>query len=173
MKGSVFWWSEHDTLMGVTDLHWDLLVIDEAHEGVDTFKTDQAFNKIRRNFTLHLSGTSFKALEKGDFTETNLQLVLCSWAEAAVFVGSWAQEEENPYESLPLEFLFTSHVSHMIGEKLKRRADRWWKYWLCFWLKWIFRYRWYKGKFIHEHDVRNWLDTLSSRKISPFSTKAL
>ena len=48
------------------------MVIDEAHEGVDTFKTDQAFNKIRRNFTLHLSGTPFKALAKGDFTEDQI-----------------------------------------------------------------------------------------------------
>ena len=43
-------------------MHWDLLVIDEAHEGIDTSKTDIAFNQITRNHTLHLSGTPFKAL---------------------------------------------------------------------------------------------------------------
>ena len=48
-------------------LQWDLLVIDEAHEGVDTFKTDQAFSKIERRFTLHLSGTPFKALANEKF----------------------------------------------------------------------------------------------------------
>ena len=41
---------------------WDVLVIDEAHEGIDTYRTDAAFDRIRRNFTLHLSGTPFKAL---------------------------------------------------------------------------------------------------------------
>lgn len=30
-----------------------------------------------------------------------------------------------------------------------------------------------KGKFIHEQDVRNWLDTLSSNEKYPFSTKEL
>ena len=45
-----------------------MLVIDEAHEGVDTTKTDIAFEKIKRTHTLHLSGTPFKALAKGRFT---------------------------------------------------------------------------------------------------------
>lgn len=40
---------------------WDLLVIDEAHEGVDTLKTDTAFNQIKRKQTLYLTGTPFKA----------------------------------------------------------------------------------------------------------------
>lgn len=43
-------------------MHWDVLVIDEAHEGVDTYKTDRAFDQVKRDFTLHLSGTPFKAL---------------------------------------------------------------------------------------------------------------
>ena len=42
LKGSAYLGGEHNKLKWVTDLHWDLLVIDEAHEGVATFKTDQA-----------------------------------------------------------------------------------------------------------------------------------
>ncbi len=35
---------------GVID--WDVLVVDEAHEGVDTYKTDVAFDHIKRKFTV-------------------------------------------------------------------------------------------------------------------------
>ena len=45
------------SLIHISELNWDVLVIDEAHEGVDTYKTDLAFDHIRRRFTLHLSGT--------------------------------------------------------------------------------------------------------------------
>ncbi|MGZ7259874.1 hypothetical protein ACXWO8_10085, partial [Streptococcus pyogenes] len=58
----------YDKLQWVAQTPWDLLIIDEAHEGVDTFKTDVAFENIHRNFTLHLSGTPFKALAKGAFS---------------------------------------------------------------------------------------------------------
>ena len=47
----------------------DLLVIDEAHEGVDTYKTDVAFDQIKRKHTLHLSGTPFKALANEKFPQ--------------------------------------------------------------------------------------------------------
>ena len=48
--------------MCIRDRNWDVLVIDEAHEGVDTYKTDLAFDRIRRKFTLHLSGTPFRCV---------------------------------------------------------------------------------------------------------------
>ena len=65
MKGSKYFGGEYDKLRHLTELNWDVLVIDEAHEGVDTYKTDLAFDRIRRKFTLHLSGTPFKASSTG------------------------------------------------------------------------------------------------------------
>lgn len=173
LKGSAYLGGEHNKLKWVTDLHWDLLVIDEAHEGVATFKTDQAFNKIRRNFTLHLSGTPFKALAKGEFTEE--QIYNWSYADEQAAKTTWSpdQEEENPYESLPQLNLFTYQMSQMIGEELEKGAqldgeniD------YAFDLSEFFATD-DKGKFIHEQDVRNWLDTLSSNEKYPFSTKEL
>lgn len=67
MKGSKYFGGEYDKLQHLTELNWDVLVIDEAHEGVDTYKTDLAFDRIRRKFTLHLSGTPFKALANDKF----------------------------------------------------------------------------------------------------------
>ena len=61
--------SQESILKEIEDIFWDVLVIDEAHEGVDTYKTDVAFDHINRKFTLHLSGTPFKALANDKFPE--------------------------------------------------------------------------------------------------------
>ena len=44
----------------------DVVVIDvlEGNEGIDTTKTDVAFDQIKRRWTLHLSGTPFKACSR-------------------------------------------------------------------------------------------------------------
>ena len=67
MKTSLYFGGEFDKLREVADIDWDILIVDEAHEGVDTFKTDVAFDRIKRGFTLHLSGTPFKALASKKF----------------------------------------------------------------------------------------------------------
>jgi SNF2 family DNA or RNA helicase len=72
LKGAISFGGTFDKLKWVKDLQWDLLVIDEAHEGVDTFKTDIAFNNINCIFTLHLSGTPFKAVASGKFSDEQI-----------------------------------------------------------------------------------------------------
>ncbi len=173
LKGSAYMGGDYNKLKWVTDLTWDLLVIDEAHEGVDTFKTDLAFQKIKRHFTLHLSGTPFKALAKGDFTEE--QIYNWSYADEQAAKASWSPkaETENPYEALPQLNLFTYQMSHMLGEELDKGAqldgenlD------FAFDLSEFFATN-EQGKFIHEEAVRKWLDTLSTNEKYPFSTKEL
>jgi hypothetical protein len=48
-------------------MNWDILVVDESHEGVDTFKTTVAFKRIMRNETIYLSGTPFKQIASDRF----------------------------------------------------------------------------------------------------------
>lgn len=72
LKGAISFGGGRDKLKWVKDLHWDLLVIDESHEGVDTFKTDIAFENINRDLTLHLSGTPFKAVASKICSKSNL-----------------------------------------------------------------------------------------------------
>jgi type II restriction enzyme len=77
LKGSKYFGGNYDKLRWVADLEWDLLIIDEAHEGVDTGRTDAAFDVIKRKNTLHLSGTPFKALAGDKFPKgSHLQLDL-------------------------------------------------------------------------------------------------
>ena len=72
LKGSLYFGGSYDKLQWVSGLAWDLLVIDEAHEGVDTLKTDIAFDNIKRKFTLHLSDTPFKAVASGKFNANEI-----------------------------------------------------------------------------------------------------
>lgn len=46
---------------------WDLVIVDESHEGIKTTKTRELFKKIRADFWLYLSGTPFRALADEDF----------------------------------------------------------------------------------------------------------
>ena len=75
LKGSKYFGGSHDKLSWVADLNWDLLIIDEAHEGVDTGRTDAAFDIVKRSHTLHLSGTPFKALANNKFANITLRAI--------------------------------------------------------------------------------------------------
>jgi hypothetical protein len=106
LKGAEFAGGEHKKLKWVSEIHWNLLVIDEAHEGVDTSKTDKAFEKINRDFTLHLSGTPFKALADNKFNEN--QIYNWSYVDEQNAKENWDYSYgSNPYERLPTLNLFT------------------------------------------------------------------
>ena len=97
LKGSAYHGGQHDKLHWVSKLNWDLLIIDEAHEGIDTLKTDIAFEQIKRKFTLHLSGTPFKAIAKGNFSED--QIFNWSYTDEQEAKNNWDQIERNPMKS--------------------------------------------------------------------------
>src|SRR5699024_2437106 len=168
LKGAKFAGGRHNKLEWVAGLDWDVLVIDEAHEGIDTKKTDRAFSQIKRKFTLHLSGTPFKALANNKFHEEQ------------IFNWSYVNEQEakekwdpmigsNPYENLPILNLFTYQMSKMIEDEVtaglqienESNID------YAFDLNEFFRVK-DNGKFEYEESVIRFLDNLSSGKF-PFS----
>lgn len=67
LKGAIEFGGKYDKLNHISKLKWDLLIIDEAHEGIDTYRADIALDNIHRKYTLHLSGTPFKALANAKF----------------------------------------------------------------------------------------------------------
>ncbi|MDR3289185.1 MAG: Eco57I restriction-modification methylase domain-containing protein [Peptococcaceae bacterium] len=172
LKGAISFGGEYDKLEWVKNLQWDLLVIDEAHEGVDTFKTDVAFNNITRDFTLHLSGTPFKAVASGKFSEG--QIFNWTYADEQEAKARWSDAElNNPYEKLPRLNLFSYQMSQMITAAVNKGAeidgqdiD------FAFDLNEFFETS-ESGKFVHEAEVNKWLDTLSKNEKYPFSTKEL
>ena len=183
LKGSRYFGGPYDKLKDVADTQWDLLVIDEAHEGVDTFKTDVAFDQIKRKFTLHLSGTPFKALAKGRFAPDQIynwsyadeQAAKQNWYATHAAKQEWdVLEENNPYEQLPQLSMFTYKLSDMIAAQVNRGAtldgDHNVEY--MFDLNEFFATN-DGGRFVHESDVKKFLDTLTSNEKYPFSTNEL
>ena len=173
LKGAISFGGFYDKLKWVKDLKWDLLVIDEAHEGVDTFKTDVAFNNIVRDFTLHLSGTPFRAVASGRFSQS--QIYNWTYADEQDAKDTWAKEseEDNPYEGLPRLNLFSYQMSQMITDEVNKgtqigKDD----------IEFAFDLNEFfatgdNGKFIHEAEVKKWLDTLARNEKYPFSTPQL
>jgi superfamily II DNA or RNA helicase len=172
LKGAISFGGAFDKLKWVKDLEWDLLVIDEAHEGVDTFKTDVAFNNIKRGFTLHLSGTPFRAVASGKFTEE--QIFNWTYADEQNAKANWSDtEQNNPYERLPRLNLFSYQMSQMITDEVNKGANIDGKdVDFAFDLNEFFETNG-SGNFVHEAEVSKWLDTLSKNEKYPFSTKEL
>lgn len=172
LKGSLYFGGGHNKLDWVKETDWDLLAIDEAHEGVDTHKTDVAFDLIKRQFTLHLSGTPFKALAGGKFTAD--EIYNWTYADEQAAKAEWKDtEEENPYEKLPQLNLFSYQMSPMITNEVNKGANiDGENHDYAFDLNEFFLTN-DSGKLVHEADVKKWLNTLTENHKYPFSTKEL
>lgn len=172
MKGAIAFGGKHDKLQEVADMHWDILIIDEAHEGVDTYKTDIAFNQVNRDFTLHLSGTPFKALANDKFPES------------AIYNWTYADEqkrkrdfqskdgEANPYADLPQLNMFTYQMSEIVKDELNQGIEingETEEY--AFDLNTFFETN--NGKFVYNSSVDKFLDALTTQPKFPFSTEEL
>lgn len=173
IKGSKYFSTNGtDKLREVAEMNWDILVIDEAHEGVDTYKTDVAFDRINRKFTLHLSGTPFKALANNKFEDNaifNWTYVDEQKAKRDWDVGS---EQENPYAALPRLNLFTYQMSEIIKGELQKGIEidgETEEY--AFDLNEFFST--VNGKFKYESSVDKFLNALITQKKFPFSTPEL
>jgi len=173
MKGSRFFGGTFDKLREVSELTWDLLIIDEAHEGVDTYKTDVAFDHIKRTYTLHLSGTPFKALANEKFPSD------------AIYNWTYADEQkakrnfvesvgvESPYKNLPQLNMFTYQMSEIIKDELEQGVEIQGET-----VEYAFDLNEFfmtdgKGSFVHNESVNRFLDALTTQPKFPFSTEEL
>ena len=173
LKGSVYFGGGYDKLKEVADLKWDLLVVDEAHEGVDTYKTDVAFDRIRRRFTLHLSGTPFKALASGKFPSKAIFNWTYADEQRAKIQWNDPKGAENPYDALPRMSLYTYRMSEVVRDKLARGIDidgEQEAY--AFDLNLFFETDG-NGRFRHDAEVDKFLDALTEQDRFPFSTPEL
>lgn len=175
LKGSLYFGGSFDKLKEVSDLEWDLLVIDEAHEGVDTYKTDVAFDQIKRRYTLHLSGTPFKALANDKFPYNAIYNWTYADEQKAKHDWNESNEEENPYANLPQLNLFTYKMSDIIHDKVAQGADfddDGEKEAFCWDLNEFFETN-SNGEFVHDDSVNKFLDALTIQEKFPFSTDEL
>ena len=175
LKGSMYFGGEYNKLREISTIKWDLLIVDEAHEGVDTYKTDTAFNHIKRLFTLHLSGTPFKALANEKFKKD------------AIFNWTYTEEQkkkeqlkgrpDNPYAELPRLNMYTYQMSEIVAEKLKQGIEiqgETEEY--AFDLGEFFKTKEFKSgviSFVYNEQVDMFLDALTKKEKYPFSTDEL
>lgn len=175
LKGSIYFSDNSnatDKLKEVSGINWDVLVIDEAHEGVDTYKTDIAFDQINRNFTLHLSGTPFKALANSKFEDR--AIYNWTYADEQEKKAKWdnSKQEENPYANLPKLNLYTYQMSEIIRDELKQGIEiqgETAEY--AFDLNEFFAVE--NGKFKYNSSVDKFLDAMTLQEKYPFSTPEL
>ena len=172
LKGSIYFGGKFNKLQEIKDTNWDLLVIDEAHEGVDTYKTDVAFDRIKRKFTLHLSGTPFKALANNKFNDD--AIFNYTYADEQKSKRDWdnSNEIENPYAVLPTLNLYTYQMSEIVHDELSQKMElngETVEY--AFDLNEFFKVE--NGKFVHGSSVDKFLDALTTQKRFPFSTQEL
>ena len=154
-------------------MSFDLLVVDEAQEGIETYKTEKAFDNIQRGHTLYLSGTPFKQLAGDQFS--NKEIFNWSYADEQDAKTRWDGEEYNPYESLPQLLMYTYQLGPMIYDQLNRgivlededeAVDP------AFDLNEFFLTD-DNGKFLHRDDIKKFLLMLFKGEKYPFSTPEL
>ena len=168
----------------VFDLDWDLIIVDEAHEGTQTELGDHVIKQLRKASTkvLALSGTPFNLLDK--FGEDNVYT--WDYVMEQKKKAEWDAEhygDHNPYADLPQMHIYT----YDLGEKLKKYISDEYDT-KAFNFREFFRV-WSRGphgkreipqgavegNFVHEADVRSFLDLMAKEdkdSIYPFSTDA-
>lgn len=174
LKGSLYFGGQYDKLKWLTELRFDLVIIDESHEGVDTEKTDFALENLHYDHLLYLSGTPFRQLASAEFSEN--QIFNWSYADEQEAKEDWNEEEGNPYSRMPKLSLFTYKMSDIVREKVRQgivldESVEAYKY--AFDLNEFFATHKTSKKFVHEEAVRQFLTALATQKKFPFSTPEL
>ena len=152
-----------------TQIQWDLVIIDEAHEGTQTELAQNVINGVKKEDTklLELSGTPFNLLDQ---YEDN-QVYTWDYVMEQEAKYEWDKEksgEPNPYEGLPKVSMFTFEISDQFTHNnYQDLVDK------SFNFKEFFRTN-EQGDFVHEVDVRRFLDNITTpndKNNYPFSTK--
>lgn len=166
LRGSSFVGGKFQKNDELFSAHWDLLVIDEAHEGTQTDLGDKVLKALikKGTKTLSLSGTPFNLF--GKFKQDDIYT--WSYVDEQREKEKWEKEHEgdhNPYGSLPRMNMFT----YDLGPLFERFQDS----------EYSFNFHEFfrtddNGDFVHQEHVDRFLDMMcdpSEDSNYPFSTK--
>jgi superfamily II DNA or RNA helicase len=172
LKQSIYFGGGLEKLSWIADHKWDLLIIDEAHEGIDTERTNAAFSAVNRKHTLHLSGTPFKQLANEKFSKE----AIFNWTyldEQKIKQIEIEEDETGQHTELPDLKLFTYRISQMTTDQVNEGVEIDNKnHDFTFDLNQFFATN-SSNKFIHEEEVKAFLKNLSTNEKYPFSTPEL
>lgn len=174
--------SENEKLKAdILNTDWDLIIIDEAHEGTRTSLGKSVIDdllKKDKTKMLYLSGTPFNLYE--DFDEN--EIYTWDYIAEQQAKNNWTKEhpdEKNPYAELPKMNILTYDITKNISNVLDQTG--------IFTFQEFFR-TWTgnpkadhatmpagaKGRFVHETEILKFLDLLCTKDEEnnfPFSTK--
>ena len=148
---------------------WDLVIIDEAHEGTQTELAQRVQQQVvTPNYTklLELSGTPFNIMDQ--YEED--QVFTWDYVMEQKAKYNWDQQkptEPNPYDGLPKVSMYTFEMGKKFKDlAFKGELNR------SFNFKEFFRVN-KEGKFVHEDKVKQFLDNITTPDETtnyPFST---
>ncbi|GAB6730094.1 Eco57I restriction-modification methylase domain-containing protein [Streptococcus uberis] len=152
-------------LKDFSSVDWDLIIIDEAHEGTQTELSDVVMKELVKDHTkiLELSGTPFNLLDQFD----DEQVYTWDYVMEQSAKKEWElkrPDEPNPYETLPKVSMYTFEMKNK--EKFSDESK-------SFNFREFFRVD-NNGKCIYEREVNQFLDNISNPDSTtnyPFSTK--
>lgn len=160
--------------------NWDLVVIDEAHEGTRTAlgkRVIDEFLKKEQTKMLHLSGTPFNLYE--DFKEE--EIFTWDYVSEQQAKREWSvnhPDEPNPYAELPQMKIFTYDITRNIKDVVDHDGIFTFNEFLRTWTgnpkaDHAVMPEGAKGRFVHEEEVKKFLQLLCTKDDSnnfPFST---
>jgi len=167
LRGSKMSGGKFDKNEDVFNTEWDLLIIDEAHEGTQTEKGQSVQELLTKKNTkvLNLSGTPFNLLETEEYNDDNT--FTWDYVMEQRAKQEWELKhpgDHNPYEELPKLNILTFNIGALAAEY--QDEDK------AFNFTEFFRVD-EKGEFVHKPHVANFLDIISSDKgetLYPFSS---
>lgn len=164
----------------ILNADWDLVVIDEAHEGTRTAlgkRVIDEFLKKDKTKMLHLSGTPFNLYE--DFKED--EIFTWDYVSEQQAKLAWSVEhphEPNPYAELPKMNIFTYDITNNIKDVVDHDGVFTFNEFLRTWTgnpkaDKAQMPQGAKGRFVHEDEVKKFLQLLCTKDATnnfPFST---
>ena len=167
LRGSELVGGKFDKNDRVFSIPWDCVIVDEAHEGTQTTLGKNVLNELIKPTTkvLQLSGTPFNLFDQYNSDE------IFTWDYVMEQKAKQAWDDThfgdpNPYAGLPAMNIYTFDLGNLMSHYMDLDV--------AFNFTEFFRTREKDGSFVHEKDVRAFLDLLvkeDKESMFPFSNK--
>ncbi|MBQ0083051.1 MAG: DEAD/DEAH box helicase family protein, partial [bacterium] len=152
LRGSEQVGGKFDKNHKVFSINWDCVIVDEAHEGTQTLLGKNVLEALIKKDTkvLQLSGTPFNLFD--DFNED--EIFTWNYVMEQKAKAEWDDKyfgDSNPYAGLPAMNIYTFDLGSLMGHYMDMDV--------AFNFTEFFRTNDH-GRFVHEKDVRSFLDLL-------------